>query len=101
MSDEFSDSNNEEQFDDEHSNLIPEKNTSKKLIVKPHQKRRVVKSQIEAMSQYGAGLSQLAEFYSKRQRLRMEFDRSRHNTFLKFKADVTERNRITDGCNFY
>ena len=68
--------------------------------MKPHQKRRVVRSQIEAMSQYAAGLSQLAEFYSKRQKLQMEFDRSGHNT-LKFKADVTERNRITDGCNFY
>ena len=41
----------------------------------------------------GAGLSQLAESHSKRQKLQMDFDRSRDEAFLKFKADEAERNR--------
>ena len=92
MSDEFSDTNKEEQFDDKNSNSIPEKHTSKKLVVKPHQKRRIVRSQTEAMGQLAAGLSQLAVSHSKMQKLEMEFDRSRDEAFLKFKADEVERN---------
>lgn len=85
------DSANEEQF--ECDSEIPEKSKSKKLVVKPHQKRRVVRSQTQALSHLGAGLSQLAESHSKRQKLQMEFDKSRDEAFLKFKAEEAERNR--------
>ena len=56
---EFFYSNNEEQFGDKNSNLIAEKNSGKKLVVKPHQKRGILGSQTQAMSQLAAGWSQL------------------------------------------
>ena len=60
--------------------------------MKPHQKRRIVRSQTEAMGQLAAGLSRFAVSHSKMQKLQMEFDRSCDEAFLKFKADEVERN---------
>ena len=75
---EFSDANNEEQFDDENPNLIAEKNTSKILVVKPHQKPK--SSKISNTSYEPA----CSWFESIRQMSQMEFGRS---------CDQAERNR--------
>ena len=57
----------------------------KKVVVRPHEKRTVARSQLQAISQLATGVNKLAEVNSKR--LKME------ESFLQFRRDEAEKNR--------
>ena len=65
----------------------------KRLIVKPHQKRKVVRSKTQALSHLSGGMTQLIESNAKRHKAQIDFERERYKTFMEFKRDEAERNR--------
>ena len=63
-----------------------------KLVVKPHNRRAVVRSQTQALSQVASGLSKMAEAQSIRHTRQMEADKAREE-FLEFRQKESEENR--------
>ena len=56
-----------------------------KLIVKSHNRRAVVRSQTQALSQVASGLSKMAEAQSIRHTRQLEADKARDKEFLEFR----------------
>ena len=64
-----------------------------KLVVAPHKKRKVVRSQNQALSRMAKGMEDLASSQIKRAKLMIEADRKRDELFLKHKEEEVKRNR--------
>ena len=60
-------------------------NKKKAIVVKPHKKRKVLRSQAQALSQLAGGISKLIELQAKRHKEQMEFEKERDRAFLVFK----------------
>ena len=60
-------------------------NKKKAIVVKPHKKRKVLRSQPQALSQLAGGISKLIELQAKRYKEQMEFEKERDRAFLEFK----------------
>ena len=82
-------SDGEHEAEAESANAIPKG----KLVAKPHQKRKCVRSQTQALSQVASSIGVFTESQNKRQKLQMEEEKKRDELFLKFKMDEAERNR--------
>ena len=57
----------------------------KRLPVKPHQKRKVISSQTQALSQITRGMTQMPESQAKRDKSYIDFDREQDKFFIEFK----------------
>ena len=62
-------------------------------MVAPHKKRKVVRSQNQALSHMAKGMEDLASSQIKRAKLMIEADRKRDELFLKHKEEEAKRNR--------
>ena len=62
----------------------------KKLVVAPHRKRNVVRSQNQALSKIAKGIEDLAGAQNKRTKLMIETNKKRVELFLKHKADEAQ-----------
>ena len=62
----------------------------KKLVVAPHRKRKVVRSQNQALSKIAKGMEDLAGAQNKRTKLMIETNKKRIELFLKHKADEAQ-----------
>ena len=49
----------------------------KAIVVKPHKKRKVARSQTQALSQLAGGMTRLIESQAKRHKEQMEFEKER------------------------
>ena len=65
----------------------------KKLVVAPHRKRNVVRSQNQALSKIAKGIEDLAGAQNKRTKLMIETNKKRVELFLKHKADEAQWTR--------
>ena len=89
-------SSSEEETDQREGDNRASDNTGtrdKRLIVKPHQKRKVVRSQTQALSHLAGGMTQLIQSHAKRHKSQMDFERERDRAFMEFKREEAERNR--------
>ena len=80
---------------DDDSKVTDEKessSTKSKILVKPHQKRRVIRSQTQALTHLSGGMNQMIESQSKRHKETIEFERERDKHFLEFKWSEAEKN---------
>ena len=68
-------------------------NGNKKLVVAPHRKRNVVRSQNQALSKIAKGMEDLAGAEIKRTKLMIKADQKRDELFLKHKADEAQGTR--------
>ena len=68
-------------------------NKKKAIVVKPHKKRKVVRSQTQAVSQLAGGMTKLIESQPKRHKKYIEFEKERNQAFLEFKKEEAEKNR--------
>ena len=68
-------------------------NKKKAIVVKPHKKRKVVRSQTQALSQLAGGMTKLTELQAKRHEEQMEFKKERDRVFLEFKKEEAEKNQ--------
>ena len=82
-------SDGEHEAEAESANAIPKG----KLVAKPHEKRKCVRSQTQALSQVASSIGVFTESQNKRQKLQMEEEKKRDELFLKFKMDEAEKNR--------
>ena len=64
-----------------------------KLVVPPHKKHKVVRSQNQTLSHMVKGMQDLASLQIKRSKLMIEADRKRDGLFLKHKKEEAKRNR--------
>ena len=64
----------------------------KKLVVKPHQKRKVVRSQTQAMSHLAGSLNQLVESHVKRHKEQMNFVKKTNKAFLELQKQEADKN---------
>ena len=64
----------------------------KELVVKNHQKRKIVRSQTQALSLIASTLNQLVKLNAKRQKEQMNFEKDRDKAFLKSKKQKAEKN---------
>ena len=64
-----------------------------KLVVAPHKKRKVVRSQNQALSHTVKGTEDLASSQIKRAKLMIEGDQKRDELFLKHKKEEAKQNR--------
>ena len=70
-----------------------------KLVVASHKKRKVVRSQNQALSHMAKGMEDLASSQIKRAKLMIEADRKRDELFLKHKEEEAKRNKAcSDLC---
>ena len=60
-------------------------NKKNAVVVKPHKKIKVERSQTQALSQLAGGMTKLIESQAKRHKEQMEFDKERDQEFLEFK----------------
>ena len=85
--------------DDDESNNKEDKvenvsaNKKKAIVIKPHKKMKVVRSQAQALSQLARGMTKLTESQAKRFKGQMEFEKERDRTFFEFKKEEVEKNR--------
>ena len=91
---------NDSEHDDESNNANKEDkvenvsaNKKKAILVKPHKKRKVVRSQTQALSQLAGGMTKLIELQVKRHKEQMEFEKERDQAFLEFKKKEAKKNR--------
>ena len=68
-------------------------NGNKKLVVAPHRKRNVVRSQNQVLSKIAKGMEDLAGAQIKKTKLMIKADKKRDELFLKLKADEAQRTR--------
>ena len=68
----------------------------KKTVAAPHKKRKVVRSQQQALSHLAASVEQLASSAAKNQRLTTEADLKRDKMLRDFKRDEAQKNREHD-----
>ena len=61
----------------------------RKIVIKPHEKRNVSRSQLQALSQLAAGVNKLAEINAKRMKLEQEGRKA----LPKFRRDKAAKNR--------
>ena len=64
---------------------VHESKPRKELVVKNHQKRKIVRSQTQALSLIASTLNQLVKLHAKRQKEQMSFEKDRDKAFLKSK----------------
>ena len=64
----------------------------KELVVKSHNKRKVVGSQTQDLSQLAGSLKLLVESHAKRHKEQMNFEKERDKAFLEFKKQEAEKN---------
>ena len=57
----------------------------KRLLVKAHQKRKVISSQTKALSQLTRGMTQMPESQAKRDKSYNDFEREQDKFFIEFK----------------
>ena len=65
----------------------------KQIVVKPHQKRKAIRSQTQALSHLAGGMTQMIESQAKRHKALLEFERARDRNFMEFKQVEAEKNR--------
>ena len=75
----------------EEDSAIEEQNKKKKTLVAPHKKRKIVRSQQQALSQLAVSVGQLASVQMKKHKLSLESDLQRDEMFLKFKQDKVKK----------
>ena len=68
-------------------------NGNKKLVVAPHRKGNVVRSQNQVLSEIAKGMEDLAGAQIKKTKLMIKVDKKRDELFLKLKADEAQRTR--------
>ena len=68
-------------------------NGNKKLVVAPHRKRNVFRSQNQVLSKIAKGMEDLAGAQIKKTKLMIKADKKRDELFLKLKADEAQRTR--------
>ena len=68
-------------------------NNKKTILVKPHKKRKVVRSQTPTLSEQAGGMTELIELQVKQHKEQMEFEKERDQAFLEFKKEEAEKNR--------
>ena len=68
----------------------------KKIVAKPHQKRKAIRSQTQALSHLAGGMTQMIESQAKRHKALLEFERERDRNFMEFKRVEAEK---TDNMN--
>ena len=59
--------------------------------MKPHQKRKAIRSQTQALSHLAEGMTQMIESQAKRPKALLQFERDRN--FMEFKRVEAEKNR--------
>ena len=59
----------------------------KAIVVKPHKKRKDVRSQTQAVNQLARSMTKLIESQAKRHKEQMEFEKERDRAFLEFKKE--------------
>ena len=64
-----------------------------KVVAAPHQKRKAVRSQQQALSHLASNVEQIASVQMKKHKLSLESDLKREHMYLKFKQEELERNR--------
>ena len=67
--------------------------SSNRLIVAPHQKRKVVRSQTQALSELSNTLKLMAESQAKRHKKGLEADKKRDEALMAFKREEAQKNR--------
>ena len=65
----------------------------KQIVVKPHQKRKAIRSQTQALSHLAGGMTQMIESQAKRHKALPELERERDRNFMEFKQVEAEKNR--------
>ena len=88
---DFSGVNNKDVPGDEETPCSSKAKT--KLVVAPHKKRKVVRSQNQASSHMAKGMEDLASSQIKHAELMIEAVRKRDELFLKHKEEEVKRNR--------
>ena len=68
-------------------------NKKKAIKVKPQKKRKVVQSQIQAISELAGSTTKLIKSQPKRHKEQMEFEKERDRAFLEFKNEEAEKKR--------
>ena len=67
-------------------------NKKKAIVVKPHKKRKVVRSQTQTLNHLARGMTKLIELQVKIYKEQMEFEKERGRSFLEFKKEEAEKN---------
>ena len=67
-------------------------NKKKAIVVKPHKKRKVVRSQTQTLNHLARGMTKLIELQVKIHKEQMEFEKERGRSFLEFKKEEAEKN---------
>ena len=68
-------------------------NKKKAIVIKSHKKRKVVRSEAQALSQLAGGMNILIESQAEQHKEQMEFEKERDRAFLEFKREEAEKNR--------
>ena len=69
------------------------RNAEKKLVVAPHKKRKVARSQAQGLSQLASGMEKIAAATLKKQELVAERDLKQEERYLTFRREETVKNR--------
>ena len=64
-----------------------------RIVVKPHQKRKVIRSQTQALTHLSGRMTQMIESQSKRHKAMIEFERERDQKCFEYKRLEGEKNR--------
>ena len=64
-----------------------------KVVAAPHQKKKAVRSQQQALSQLASSVDQIASVQMKKHKLLLEADLKREEMYLKFKQEELQRSR--------
>ena len=76
---------------------LPEDNTGKRrvgtLIAVPHRKRKMIRSNVQALTSLASGLKELVSGQMKRHNATMEYEKEKEQRYLKFRAEEAQKNR--------
>ena len=64
-----------------------------KTVVAPHQKKKKVRSQVEAQASMAASISEYSKFQKERWEASLKEEREREDRFLEFKREEADKNR--------
>ena len=68
-------------------------NKKKAIVITSHKKRKVVRSEAQALSQLAGGMNKLIESKAELHKEHMEFEKERDRAFLEFKREEAVKNR--------
>ena len=64
-----------------------------KTVPPPHKKRKVIRSNVQALSSLASGLKEVAESQMKRDKLTLQHEKERDDNYLKFREEEARKTR--------